>query len=192
VAGVIDIPAQGTGVRRLGARRFETARVTIVGVIEIREARSDDRAFIESMAVEAINWDPTRPALGPQTIAAEPTFGRYLAGWLRPDDLGVVAEADGVAVGAAWLRFFDANEPGYGFITADIPEISIGVRRGWRGQGIGGRLLDRLIDLARARRIGALSLSVEPANPAKRLYERHGFRPVASNGDAVTMRLDLD
>jgi GNAT superfamily N-acetyltransferase len=161
-------------------------------VIEIRQARSDDRAFIESMAVEAVNWDPARPALSPQAIAAEPTFGRYFAGWLRPDDLGVVAEADGVAVGAAWLRFFEASEPGYGFIAADIPEISIGVRQGWRDQGIGGRLLERLIDLARARRIGAISLSVEPANSAKRLYERHGFHPVGRNGDAVTMRIDLD
>ena len=163
----------------------------IVRVIEIRPARSDDRGFIESMAVEAVNWDPTRLALSPEAIAAEQTFGRYLDGWLRPDDLGVVAEADGAAVGAAWLRFFKASEPGYGFIAADIPEISIGVRAGWRGQGIGGLLLDRLVDLARARRIGAISLSVEPANPAKRLYERHGFRPVGSSGDAVTMRLDL-
>jgi GNAT superfamily N-acetyltransferase len=166
--------------------------VRIVRVIEIRRARSDDRAFIESMAVEAVNWDPTRPALSALAIAAEPTFGRYFAGWLRPDDLGVVAEADGVAIGAAWFRFFEASEPGYGFIAPDIPEISIGVRAGWRGQGIGGQLLERLIDLARERRIGAISLSVEPANAAMRLYERHGFRPVASTGDAVTMRLDLD
>jgi GNAT superfamily N-acetyltransferase len=165
--------------------------VRIVRVIEIRSARSDDRGFIESMAVEAVNWDPTRSALSPEAIKAEPTFGRYLDGWLRPDDLGVVAAADGEAVGAAWLRFFEASEPGYGFIAAEIPEISIGVRAGWRGQGIGGRLLDRLVDLARARRIGAISLSVEPANPAKRLYDRHGFRTVGSNGDAVTMRLDL-
>jgi GNAT superfamily N-acetyltransferase len=168
------------------------ACVTICCVIVIRQARSEDRAFIESMAVEAVNWDPTRPALSPEVIAAEPTFARYLTGWLRPDDLGVVAEADGVAIGAAWLRFFQACEPGYGFIAPEIPEISIGVRPSWRGQGIGGRLLERLIDLARARRVGAMSLSVEPANPAMRLYERHGFRPVASDDDAVTMRLDLD
>jgi GNAT superfamily N-acetyltransferase len=161
-------------------------------MIEIRQASSVDRAFIESMAVEAVNWDPTRPAMSPAAIAAEPIYGRYLAGWLRPDDLGVVAEADGIAVGAAWLRFFDASEPGYGFIAQDIPEISIGVRAGWRGQGIGGQLLDRLVDLARERRIVAISLSVEPANAAMRLYKRHGFRPVASNGDALTMQLDLD
>jgi GNAT superfamily N-acetyltransferase len=160
-------------------------------MIEIRQARSGDRAFIESMAVEAVNWDPARATLSPEAIAADPTLERYLAGWPRPGDLGVVAEADGVAIGAAWLRFFDASEPGYGFIAADIPEISIAVLPGWRGQGIGGRLLDRLVDLARTEGIGAMSLSVEAANRARHLYERHGFRPVVGHGDAITMRLDL-
>lgn len=160
-------------------------------MIEIRQARADDRAFIESMVVEAVNWDPGRAPLSREAVAAEPTFDRYLAGWPRPSDLGMVAEADGVAVGATWLRFFDATEPGYGFIAEDIPEISIAVAPGWRGQGIGGRLLDALVDLARARRIGAISLSVEAANPARRIYERRGFSQVASDADAITMRLDL-
>jgi GNAT superfamily N-acetyltransferase len=160
-------------------------------VIEIRPARADDLAFIGSMVVEAVNWDPERVALSPEAIAAEPTFDRYLSGWPRPTDLGVVAEADGMPVGASWMRFFDATEPGYGFLAEDIPELSIGVAPGWRGRGVGGRLLDAMIGLARARAIGAISLSVEAANPARRLYERRGFRPVVDDGEAITMRLDL-
>jgi ribosomal protein S18 acetylase RimI-like enzyme len=168
--------------------------VRIDGVIDIRPARADDLAFIETMVVEAVNWDPTRPPYSPELIAAQPTIGRYLADWPRPTDLGVVAEAGGVAVGASWLRFFDAAEPGYGFIAEDIPELSIAVAPGWRGQGIGGRLLDALIDLARQRRIGSISLSVEATNPALRLYETRGFRAVDDDRDdeVVTMRLDLD
>jgi GNAT superfamily N-acetyltransferase len=160
-------------------------------MIEIRPARADDLEFIESMVVEAVNWDPARPPMSAEAIAAEPTLDRYLAGWPRPSDLGVVAEADGVAVGASWLRFFRATEPGYGFIAEGIPEVSIGVLLRWRGQGIGGRMLDALFDLARARGIGAVSLSVEAANPARRLYERRGFRSVQGDGDSITMRLDL-
>jgi GNAT superfamily N-acetyltransferase len=160
-------------------------------VIEIRQARADDAAFIRSMLVEALNWDPHRVALSPEAIAAEPTFGRYIAGWPRPSDLGVVAEADGVLIGASWMRVFDATEPGYGFLAEDIPELSIGVAPGWRGRGVGGRLIDAMIGLARERAIGAISLSVEAANPARRLYERRGFQTAVGHGDAITMRLDL-
>jgi GNAT superfamily N-acetyltransferase len=160
-------------------------------VIEIRLAGADDLAFIESMVVEAVNWDSERVPLSPEAIAAEPTLHRYVSGWPRPTDLGVVAEADGLPIGASWMRYFDATEPGYGFLAEDIPELSIGVAAVWRGRGVGGRLLDAMIALARARAIGAISLSVEAANPARRLYERRGFRPVVDDGDAITMRLDL-
>jgi GNAT superfamily N-acetyltransferase len=160
-------------------------------VIAIRRADGRDRAFLEAMSVEAANWDPARPAMSAEAVAAVPELRRYIAGWPRPTDLGVVAEADGVPIGAAWLRSFSATAPGYGFISEGIPELAIGVVPGWRGGGVGGRLLDALVDLARASGIVAISLSVEVANPARRLYERRGFRPVAGDGGAVTMRLDL-
>ncbi len=160
-------------------------------MIEIREANADDAAFIWSMAVEAVNWDPDGVAYSPEVLAAQPTLDRYVAGWPRPTDLGVMAEADGVPIGASWLRFFDANEPGYGFLAEDIPEFAIGVAPGWRGRGVGGGLIDALIGRARARAIGAISLSVDAANPARRLYERCGFQPAADHGEAITMRLDL-
>jgi GNAT superfamily N-acetyltransferase len=160
-------------------------------VIEIREAHADDVAFIWSMVVEAVNWDPDGLVLSPEVIAAQPTVDRYVAAWPRPTDIGVVAEADGVPIGACWLRFFDATGPGYGFLAEDIPELAIGVAPGWRGRGVGGRLIEALIGRARARAIGAISLSVDAVNPARRLYERCGFQPVVEHGDAVTMRLDL-
>ena len=53
----------------------------------------------------------------------------------------MVAEAGGLPVGAAWLRFFPADDPGYGFVSADVPELSIGVAVLWRGRGIGRALL---------------------------------------------------
>jgi GNAT superfamily N-acetyltransferase len=47
-----------------------------------------------------------------------------------------VAEVRGTPVGAAWLRFFPAHDPGCGFIDERI-ELSIGVVEGWRGRGVG-------------------------------------------------------
>ncbi len=44
--------------------------------------------------------------------------------------------------------------------------------------------------LAQAREAGyeALSLNVEPGNPARKLYERHGFEVVEKGPEAWTMR----
>jgi GNAT superfamily N-acetyltransferase len=159
--------------------------------IVIRQAWARDRQAIEAMSLEAVNWNPERVALSAAEFAAEPALHRYVAGWPRSGDVGVVAEADGAVVGAAWLRFFDALDPGYGYIDRAIPELSVGVAPDWRGQGVGGRLIAALVDLARDRGIAAVSLSVELGNPARTLYERHGFRSVERNGDAITMRRDI-
>ncbi len=48
-----------------------------------------------------------------------------------------------------------------------------------------------LIDRAAVESVPALSLSVEPDNPAARLYERLGFEVVGVVGGAHTMVLDL-
>ena len=111
-------------------------------------------------------------------------------GWPRPGDLGVVAEID-APVGAAWWRYLAAGEPGYGFVDERIPEISIGVVGKARGAGTGSLLLAALIECARERAVPALSLSVEPDNPAARLYRRLGFVEVGGVGGAVTMVLTL-
>ena len=56
-----------------------------------------------------------------------------------------------------------------------------------RGKGYGDELLSGL--LAQAKRDGfrQISLSVEPDNPALRLYERHGFEKVGESGGSWTM-----
>ncbi len=49
----------------------------------------------------------------------------------------------------------------------------------WRRRGIGERLLLALLELAAARRAREATLEVRLSNmPARRLYEKYGFRPV--------------
>lgn len=56
-----------------------------------------------------------------------------------------------------------------------------------RGRGLGGALLALLT--ARADQQGQdITLHVEPANPAKRLYDRHGFQVEADNQVYLRMR----
>lgn len=54
--------------------------------------------------------------------------------------------------------------------------LSIGVRAGRRSQGIGGRLMEALVEECQARAIPALTVTVDAANEgAIRFYRRHGF-----------------
>jgi GNAT superfamily N-acetyltransferase len=156
----------------------------------IRRASGGDLPFLTDMLIEAVNWHPQRKTDRSQ-ILATPELAHYISGWPRPGDLGVVAEAASVPIGAAWLRFFPAEDPGYGFIGPDVPELTLGVVASWRGQGVGRSLLRAVEADARAAGIRRISLSVQRANRARSLYLAEGFVVVASTRDADTMVQDL-
>lgn len=158
--------------------------------VSIRAAQAADVAFLTEMSVVAAFWRPDGHSRVVADVLRNPELARYIEGWPRPGDLGVIAEDD-IPIGAAWLRFFPATDPGYGFVDDTIPELGIGVVGGRRGQGIGGLLLDALLSAARHAGSDAVSLSVANGNGARRLYERHGFQPVGEAGGSVTMVLRL-
>jgi len=69
----------------------------------------------------------------------------------------------------------------------------------WRRRGVGERMLLALLDIAVARQAREATLEVRLSNlPARKLYEKHGFRPVgirvryySDNGeDALIMTTD--
>jgi ribosomal protein S18 acetylase RimI-like enzyme len=133
----------------------------------------------------------------PDAMRANPSFARYVEGWGRGHDAGVLAvdEATGRPVGAAWMRLLTGERRGYGWVDDATPELAIAVLPAYRGRGIGTRLLSALIAAAR-RSYPALSLSVRATNPAARLYRRLGFEPVPGTevanrprGTSVTMKL---
>ena len=157
----------------------------------MRPTEPSDLPFLRAMLYEAAFWRPARPRPPLDQGLAEPPLARYVAGWRRAGDAGVIAVgADGDPIGAAWYRLFPLSEPGFGFIDERIPELSLAVVAESRARGVGTALLGALIDRARTDRFEYLSLSVEPDNPARRLYERHGF--VRVGGEAAwTMRANL-
>jgi GNAT superfamily N-acetyltransferase len=162
------------------------------GGFALRVAAAGDAEFLADMLVEAVNWDPRRPAVSRERVVAARETAHYVAGWPRPGDLGVVAvDSGGGPIGAAWLRRFSAGDPGYGFVGPEVPEMSIGVVPRWRGRGVGGALIDALVRRAAAAGTGQISLSVERANPARDLYVRAGFATIESGPDADTMVIKL-
>ena len=124
------------------------------------------------------------------TADEQPVY-RYVQAWGRQGDTGVIALDEGFPVGAAWYRLFRESDPGYGFVDEQTPELAIAVLPSRRGRGLGEELLRALMDRARAEGHRAISLSVEPQNPALKLYERFGFRKVAERDGAWTMLAEL-
>ncbi len=153
--------------------------------LSIRLLTTADEPFLWNMLYHGLYVAAGQPPFS-RDILLEPGIRRYGAGWGRSGDVGVVAEAADQAVGAAWLRLWPADDQGYGFVDNATPELSIAVLPEYRGQGIGGQLLTRLLEAARANFTG-VSLSVQRDNQAMELYRRFGFEVVCEDGDLLTM-----
>lgn len=138
-----------------------------------------------------MSWDPAGLRLPADEVLVRPGLARYVAGFPRSGDTGVVLEQEGELMGAAWVRLFAADSPGYGWVDADTPELSVGVVEQARGRGLGTLAVHAAMRAAWRGGFDEVSLSVAAANPARRLYERCGFRVVGVGSDHVTMRATL-
>jgi [ribosomal protein S18]-alanine N-acetyltransferase len=149
----------------------------------IRRAGAQDLPFLRDMLRHAYyaRWG----------TEADVPLERYVAGWGRQGDTALVAVDEFQPVGAAWYRVFPADEPGYGFVDEQTPELTIAVVPSRRGKGLGEQLLSELLGEARREGYRQVSLSVEPDNPAIRLYEQHGFTKVGERAGTWVMRAEL-
>jgi GNAT superfamily N-acetyltransferase len=141
-------------------------------ILEIREATvADEDVLWNFLAIAAYEPDA-------ETAKRIPIVASHLEGWPRPGDFGVLAERYGLPLGAAWARQFRVEETPTYFAGPNIPEVSIGVLAKARGNGVGENLLKHLAALAARRGLKGLCLNVRDTNPAIRLYERTGYRPI--------------
>jgi ribosomal protein S18 acetylase RimI-like enzyme len=162
----------------------------------IRRATLADEPILWEMLYYAANMAEDG-ATSSEAAKTHPYLAEFVAGWGRPGDLGTIAldAAPSHALGAAWLRQLNGVEKRYAVVAADTPELAIAVRPDAIGRGIGGALLGALLDLARGE-YQAVALSVRESNPARRLYERHGFVVVDTitnrvGGRSFVMQVDL-
>ena len=143
----------------------------------LRPVGIHDVRFLRDMLRHAYHWrmaeDTERPVY------------RYVQNWGRPGDAGVVALEGPHAYGAAWYRLFTHDEPGFGFVDEQTPELTIAVVPSRRGKGAGRELLEALLAQAREDGYGAISLSA--AADQVPYYQRFGFETVGQSEHAVTM-----
>jgi GNAT superfamily N-acetyltransferase len=152
----------------------------------IRRGGRQDVRFLRDMLHHAYYWRESDPGEGPGPVSL------YVKGWGRPGDTALIAVEEGFPVGAAWYRLFRREQPGYGFVDEETPELAIAVVPSRRGKGLGEALLEALVERARAEGHAALSLSVPRDDDALcRFYEKHEFTRVGEDGDTVTMRREL-
>jgi GNAT superfamily N-acetyltransferase len=164
-------------------------------VIRIRPAGLDDADFLRAMLYEAV-W-PAEPRPGHEELDARADLLKTLPDWTRAGDAGVIAEDDGLPVGAAWYRLFSENDHAWGFVDSLTPELGIALTPDYRGRGLGGLLLEALVTTARGQRLPALSLCTSRSKKANalHLYEQAGFVEIAkvpdTSGTGVVMVLRL-
>ena len=87
-------------------------------------------AFLKAMLFEAAYWRSDQPQPAVEEGLRRPDIEKILKDWgQREGDTAFVTTVDEQNVGAAWYRFWTQESHSYGFISAEIPEIGIGVRR---------------------------------------------------------------
>jgi ribosomal protein S18 acetylase RimI-like enzyme len=120
----------------------------------------------------------------PRSILHDHDIAHYLTEFGRArDDAQLAFDDAGQPIGAAWCRAMPSDDPGYGFVADDIPELGTAVVAEWRGRGVGTLLIEQLV-----ARHPIISLSVDNDNEgAKALYQRLGFESVGIEGTATTM-----
>jgi ribosomal protein S18 acetylase RimI-like enzyme len=153
----------------------------------IRNIRTEEIPLLEDFLYEAI-FIPEGVAAPPRKIVENDDLQVYICDFgMAPDDRCLVAECDGKVVGAVWTRIMDD----YGHIDDRTPSLAISMYKEYRNRGIGTKLLDSMLVQLRQDGYRQVSLSVQKANYALRMYQRAGFEIVADRGEEVLMLCPL-
>jgi RimJ/RimL family protein N-acetyltransferase len=105
---------------------------------------------------------------------------RYIQDAIEKDDPAIVALGDDAVVG--WCNIRRDSQP----TGAHRGVLGMGVVPRWRRRGVGSRLIEAALGLARERCFGRIELDVYADNhPAIALYKKFGFAHEGVRRDAV-------
>lgn len=154
----------------------------------IRPLRKEEIALLRDFLYEAI-FIPEGVEAPPKSVVDLPELRLYIEDFgKRTDDLCLVAECDGKVVGAVWTRIMND----YGHVDDQTPSLSISLYEGYRNKGIGGRLMKEMLSLLAGKGYGRVSLSVQKANYAVRMYLKLGFRIIRETEEEYVMVKELE
>lgn len=153
----------------------------------IRAFREREYPLLEDFLYEAI-FIPEGAAPPPHDIVYQPELQMYVEDFgSRDGDTSLCAESCGRIVGAVWGRIMND----YGHIDDGTPSLAISLYKEYRGQGIGTALMRAVIEAYRDAGYKRLSLAVQKANYAVKLYKKSGFKTVLENDEEYIMLCEL-
>ena len=154
--------------------------------IHTRFALSTDGELLREMLIASAGRTQT-PNPDNGAAICDAGHARFLEGWPRNGDLGLIAMAtweinrwEPIPVGAVCLGQIPDDEADFRLLPAGVPELIIAVGATQRGRGIGTVLIRRLLQMAAHQGIQQVSTRVQRDSPAVRFFEREGFHIGAS------------
>ena len=154
---------------------------------QIRPIQPAEIPVLSDFLYEAI-FIPEGVEAPPRSIIEDESLQIYIRDFGKfPDDRCLVAESDGRIVGAIWSRIVDD----YGHIDDQTPSIAISLYKEYRNKGIGSQLLQQMLDLLRKDGYKSVSLSVQKANYALRMYQKAGFQILSQDAEEAIMLCPL-
>ena len=153
----------------------------------IREMTAQEYPLLDDFLYEAI-FVPEGVDPPSKSIITAPELQVYVKGFgASKDDFALVAEVENKIIGAVWGRIMND----YGHIDDKTPSLAISLYKKYRGQGIGSSLIKEMLSLLQAHGYKHVSLSVQKANYATKLYQKIGFRIIKEIGDEWIMTYNL-
>ena len=149
----------------------------------IRKMTVPEYPLLNDFLYEAI-FIPNGIKPPPRDIIASPELQIYVErfGALK-DDFALVAEIEGKIVGAVWVRIMND----YGHIDEETPSLAISLYKEYRGQGIGTNMMKEMLSLLKTHGYKRVSLSVQKANYAAKIYRKIGFDIIRENKEEWIM-----
>ena len=99
------------------------------------------------------------------------------------DDLALIAQVNGKIIGAVWTRIMND----YGHVDNDTPSLAISLYKEYRGKGIGTDLMRNMLATLKRRGYRSVSLAVQKANYAVKMYQNLGFYVFDENPEEFIM-----
>ena len=153
----------------------------------IREMTAQEYPLLDDFLYEAI-FVPEGVDPPSKSIITSPELQVYVKGFgASKDDFALVAEVENKIIGAVWVRIMND----YGHIEQQAPSLAISLYNKYRGQGIGSSLIKEMLSLLQVHGYKHVSLSVQKANYAAKLYQKIGFRIIKEIGDEWIMTYNL-
>ncbi len=153
----------------------------------IRNMRKSEISLLKDFLYEAI-FIPEGVEPPERDIVERPELRVYTDDFgSRKGDNCLVADFGGKVVGAVWTRIMDD----YGHLDDETPSFAISLYKEYRGQGIGSQLMVKMLELLKRQGYEKVSLAVQKANYAVKMYKNVGFKTVDENDEEYIMVCEL-